>query len=262
MVDSKSVGEWTTARNLSYVRVYNSSRGSIVLVLLRRAALTVVYAQTWYRWIYRSQRTTCFVRLPLSSILAPLTAVRSTVRFMEVDTLHAAGHSAKVPSRIGAEVEAVIGATLPNGTTLPSLASPNSTTNLPTSSKIEDIDGFDRQHEAFYGPRRTVLVFLLLLAVIGFFWGFLRWRRGMRGVQYGKVGKRSNGRKGKGKGRGIRLEENEARNEAREVEMRRQEELEREERGAPIFDLGEEEGESSEDDGDIGHSKNPWQERR
>lgn len=178
---------------------------------------------------------------------------------MEVDTLHAAGHSAKVPSRIGAEVEAVIGATLPNGTTLPSLSSPNVTSNLPSSSRIEDIDGFDREHEAFYGPRRTALVVILLLGVVGFFYGFLRWRRGMRGVQYGKVGKRSVARKGsKGKGRGIRLEES----EAREVELRRAEEMEREERGAPIFDLGEEEGESSEDDGDIGHSKNPWQERR
>ena len=64
----------------------------------------------------------------------------------------------------------------------------------------------------------------------------------------------------KGKGRGIRLEES----DVRAAELRRQEEIEREERGAPIFDLGdEEEASSSEDDGDIGHSKtkNPWQER-
>lgn len=175
---------------------------------------------------------------------------------MEVDTLHAAGHSAKVPSRIGAEIEAVIGATLPNGTTLPSLSSTNSTADLPMG-RVEDEDGFDRVHEAFYGPRRTALVVLLLLGVVGFFWGFLRWRRG-RGVQYGKVGKIARpARKSKGKGRGIRLEDT----EAREMELRRAEEMERAERGAAIFDLGEE-GESSEDDGDIGHSKNPWSERR
>lgn len=188
---------------------------------------------------------------------------------MGVDTLHAAGHAAKVPSRIGKETEAVLGATQPDGSTLKeneaAAAAALAAGKTPSGGKDVTQDGFDRDHERIYGPRRTaVLFFLLALAGVGV-WGFFRWRAGRRKERYRR-------KKGKGRAGGIRLSPNSrALEEGRpEVAYQEPESLET----TPVFDVGEdddfeeeryreedgEEEEEEEEPGDLGRTANPWQE--
>lgn len=118
------------------------------------------------------------------------------VRFMQVDTLHAAGHAAKIPSKIGKETEAVLGATQPDGSTLEMLEGLDAN-GLPEKDVTED--GFDKDHERLYGPRQTAMLFLLVTAAIFGIWGINHWRGGRRRARYRKL---------KGKGRqSIKLEE-------------------------------------------------------
>lgn len=77
-VNGKAAGTWTTARNLTYVKIFDASH-------------MVPYDQ-------------------------PLASHDMLLRFLEVDLLGAAGPAAQVPSRVGDEQEAVLGETHPNGT--------------------------------------------------------------------------------------------------------------------------------------------------
>ncbi|GAA5861536.1 hypothetical protein JCM1840_005403 [Sporobolomyces johnsonii] len=83
-VNGKNAGTWTTARNLTYVKILDASH-------------MVPYDQ-------------------------PLAAHDMFLRFIGVSLLSAAGPAAQVPSRIGNEQEAVLGSTHPNGTALDSSA--------------------------------------------------------------------------------------------------------------------------------------------
>lgn len=181
---------------------------------------------------------------------------------MQVDTLHAAGHAALVPSRIGKETEAVLGATHPNGSTLPGVEEAAAAEQSSQTALTDD--GFNKDHELLYGPRRTMVLFLLLALVGGGIWFFIRWSRGRRRERYRKI---------KGKGR--------ARTRIRLPEDRAAEEGTRSRSYPPpppppppesfetvaVFDVGvdfEEEEEESDHEGDIGRGGrgNPWQEDR
>ncbi|KAL8283118.1 hypothetical protein RQP46_005896 [Phenoliferia psychrophenolica] len=143
-VDSVLSGQWTTARSLSYVNVFNASH-----------------------------------MVPMD---VPVAAHDMLLRFMGVDTLHAAGHAAKVPSRLGKETEAVLGATQPDGSTLKGNEAAAAAANgdKDTATKDVTLDGFDKDHELRYGPRRTAVLFLLLAVVGVGIWLFFRWRSGRR----------------------------------------------------------------------------------
>ncbi|GAA5860300.1 hypothetical protein JCM8547_003456 [Rhodosporidiobolus lusitaniae] len=80
VVNGKQAGTWTTARNLTYVKINEASH-------------MVPYDQ-------------------------PLAAHDMFLRFIGVSLISAAGPAAQVPSRVGTEQEAVLGSTHPNGTAL------------------------------------------------------------------------------------------------------------------------------------------------
>ena len=168
---------------------------------------------------------------------------------MGVDTLHAAGAAAKVPSRLGKETEAVLGATQPDGSTLKG----NEAAAAVDDEKDVTQDGFDKDHELRYGPRRTaVLFFLMAIAGVGV-WLFFRWRSRRRQDRFRKLkgkGRAGKSRRSKREG-GIRLETGRA-PEAAPV-YRDPEPFET----APIFDVGDEE-EDEEAQGDMGRSADPW----
>ncbi|BGP12710.1 hypothetical protein JCM10213_008848 [Rhodosporidiobolus nylandii] len=202
-VDGREAGWWTTARNLTYVEVFNSSH-----------------------------------MVPMDQ---PLAAHDMLLRFMQVDTLNAAGAAAKVPSRVGKQQEAILGATHPNGTTLAgaSEAAGAADGDAPSanSEKVTD-DGFDKHHEAYYGPRRTAALVFLLLVVVGSIWAILRWRTSRRRERYRRL---------KGKGRAVRLEERGSSAGARGAPAFRDRVDEPEPTEAPetvaVFDVGEEDEE-------------------
>ena len=119
----------------------------------------------------------------------PVATHDMVLRFMGVDTLHAAGHAAVIPSRIGHETEAVLGATRPDGSAIsPVVPDTDATTLKPSVTE----DGFDKDHERLYGPRRTLVLFVLLAALGLAVWAFFRWRREKRRARYRRM---------KGKGR-------------------------------------------------------------
>ncbi|GAA5876309.1 hypothetical protein JCM3774_003719 [Rhodotorula dairenensis] len=151
-VNGKSAGRWTTARNLTYVSVYNSSH-----------------------------------MVPMDQ---PAAAHDMLLRFLQVDTMHSAGSAARIPSRIGSEVETVLGATHPNGTSLSDLlrlASPGSSDQDDPGSGSAAAGGGgivigggavdDIEHERKYGPRKTAALVVLLLLLGGALWAILHWRR-------------------------------------------------------------------------------------
>ncbi|GAA5824615.1 hypothetical protein JCM3770_006697 [Rhodotorula araucariae] len=84
-VDGRQAGTWTTARNMTYVKINDASH-------------MVPYDQ-------------------------PIAAHDMFLRFIGASLLSAAGPAAQVPSRIGNEIPAVLGSTHPNGTALGSAAS-------------------------------------------------------------------------------------------------------------------------------------------
>ncbi|TKA55376.1 hypothetical protein B0A53_02300 [Rhodotorula sp. CCFEE 5036] len=176
-VNGKSAGRWTTARNLTYVSVYNSSH-----------------------------------MVPMDQ---PAASHDMLLRFLQVDTMHSAGSAAVIPSRIGSEIETVLGATHPNGTSLSDLlklASGGLTDpdELGTGSTeggggggivIGGGGGDDIEHERKYGPRKTAALVVLLLLLGGAVWAILHWRRHRRRERYrrlkgkGRAGPRSHRRR-------------------------------------------------------------------
>jgi carboxypeptidase D len=117
---------------------------------------------------------------------------------MQVDTLNAAGAAAKIPSRIGKQQETLLGAVHPNGTTLSGSQLAAGEADSTSSDKDVTEDGYDVEHERYYGPRRTGALVFLLLLVVGAIWAILRWRTRRRQERYRRL---------KGKGRAVRLEE-------------------------------------------------------
>lgn len=208
------------------------------------------------------------------------------LRFMAVDTLYAAGEAARVPSRIGEENESVLSPTHPNGTTLEGgipIPSP------PVPKKLIDGGGniLDPLHESYYGPRRTLGLFLLLGFAMGAIYIFFRWRKGKRRAKRmrAKFGTGSNRQRRNGGGNHVTKKERSSQKEqsmtsagrdgqrqvmsnlARNLSIVREEdegEGEEGEEGRALFELGEEDGdendEAEEEDGDIGQGKaeNPW----
>ncbi|GAA6008167.1 hypothetical protein JCM10207_007051 [Rhodosporidiobolus poonsookiae] len=107
VVNGKRAGTWTTARNLTYVKISEASH-------------MVPYDQ-------------------------PLAAHDMFLRFVGVSLLSAAGPAAQVPSRIGDEQEAVLGTTHPNGTALSSSGASGAgkeldSTSGATAGQLGDVD--------------------------------------------------------------------------------------------------------------------------
>ncbi|KAJ8297313.1 Pheromone-processing carboxypeptidase KEX1 [Rhodotorula toruloides] len=85
VVNGKSAGTWTSARNMTYVKITGASH--------------------------------------MAPYDEPLATHDMFLRFIGVSLLSAAGPAAQVPSRIGNEIPAVLGSTLPNGTAIDSSSS-------------------------------------------------------------------------------------------------------------------------------------------
>lgn len=197
----------------------------------------------------------------------PLAAHDMLIRFMQVDTLNAAGVSALIPSRIGvAELEVILGATKPDGSALDSTL--KEVADAAVIEKEISEDGFDKDHELMYGPRRTFLLFLFLLLGVFCFWMFCQWKRSKRRSRF-------RGRKGKGKSKGkkrgaaVQLDSTQYQASYTEDSNPFQDDSLKDNNfeGENVFDLGEEEeGEEEEEDekqnlfeagdleGDIGRS--------
>ena len=100
------------------------------------------------------------------------------IRFTGIDVLDAAGPSAKVPSRLGVEQEAILNPTHPNGTALQdsTTTTDNDEPVLLSGDLLLDEEGetiLSKEREEFYGARRTaVLVIVLLVAGLAIFWLF------------------------------------------------------------------------------------------
>ncbi|GAA6032845.1 hypothetical protein JCM8097_000825 [Rhodosporidiobolus ruineniae] len=155
-VGGEFAGLWTTARNLTYIDFYNASH-----------------------------------MVPMDK---PIASHDMILRFMQVDTLNAAGSAARIPSRIGNEQAAVLGAVHPNGTTLPGAELAVDADADTSNEKEVTEDGFDIDHERYYGPRRTAALVFLLVVVGGAIWAILRWRTRRRKARYRRL---------KGKGRAM-----------------------------------------------------------
>lgn len=206
---------------------------------------------------------------------------------MQVDTLHAAGHSAQIPSRIGSANSSVLSATQPDGSALlPTIEQQETADSVLEAAKLETLttDGFDKEHELQYGPRRTLLLFLALILVGFGWWSLCRWRGSRRKERYrtlkgkGRAVPSSRSKKGKNRN-GIRLEDDveEGSRQSYDEPVRTKDSPRKK---SVVFDLGDEvekgsvtgpgaiftveeedEGEETGEDsdqGDMGRSENPW----
>lgn len=193
-VDSRVVGEWTTARNLTYVRFSNSSRACFhprILALRLSIHGTDVMA---------------ILATDMVPIDEPLASHDMLLRFLAVDTLFAAGTAAVTPSTIGSETSSILAPTHPNGTTLLSSTLPanGSLPGTPSSSTASIQQGFaaglDPLHEAYYGPRRSAGLAALLILGAAAIYGFFKWRSARRLARkaegrYGRVRSGNNSRR-------------------------------------------------------------------
>ena len=108
----------------------------------------------------------------------PLAAHDMLLRFIGIDTLGAAGPTALIPSRLGGEREAVVGETSPDGSTLEKGG--NAETDVSKSPLAADVDGdgkdeLNKDREAYYGPRRTAVLVLLILTIVAVLLLIFRW---------------------------------------------------------------------------------------
>ncbi|KAI5481486.1 hypothetical protein MNV49_004243 [Pseudohyphozyma bogoriensis] len=130
-VDGKEAGTWQYSRNVTYVKIKDASH-------------MVPYDQ-------------------------PLAAHDMFLRFAGANLLGAAGPAAQVPSRVGDELEAVLGATHPNGTAVSSGDSSSSQTGGSPATHASNVDALVNASSAI------VLVAILLFASVGYL--ILRRRR-------------------------------------------------------------------------------------
>lgn len=156
-VAGKHAGTWTSARNLTYVKVADASH-------------MVPYDQ-------------------------PLASHDMLLRFLGVSLLGAAGPAAQVPSKVGDEQEAVLGETHPNGTAVTNgpgvaLSGQDSETKEAGSSSASGGDGFE-PFEALANVGSALII--LALMAIGLFAFFMVRKRINR--RRGPGGALSHGRK-------------------------------------------------------------------
>ncbi|GAA6041532.1 hypothetical protein JCM8097_004247 [Rhodosporidiobolus ruineniae] len=171
-VNGKAAGTWTTARNLTYVKVNEASH-------------MVPYDQ-------------------------PLAAHDMFLRFIGVSPLSAAGPAAQVPSRVGSEQEAVLGSTHPNGTALDSsVAAGSGSKQLDAATGqlegLPDLDGSSGKtalggdgvlEGLVQASSALVLVGLMVAAFAAFLWFRRRTQRLSRsGEGWGSLGGGSGGSK-------------------------------------------------------------------
>ncbi|GAA6021357.1 hypothetical protein JCM11491_004759 [Sporobolomyces phaffii] len=264
-VDGNPAGRWTVRGNLTYVEVTNSSH-----------------------------------MVPMDQ---PLAAHDMLLRFMAVDTLGSAGPAAQIPSRVGAsELDTILGSTRPNGSSLDPLSSSSSSSpfgapddrldgagdgsdaaaaagplvDSVTGEKVLE-DGFDINHERYYGPRRTAALVVLLVVLGALGWVGLRWRRTQRVAKWRRRNA-AGGRTGKARtrsGSGIRLEERERGEPGAGYSRTRSSEDRSPSRRDPrepvtVFDVGDDDDEEDDDGegereseneeawGDLGRQGDQW----
>lgn len=163
-VNGTKAGTWRTARNLTYVQVYNSSH------------MVSSFASA-YEYLHSIDLSS---QVPFD---VPIVAHDMLSRFIGTDYFIAAGASAKVPSRIGNEQEAIIGETHLNGSALDStLPSQKQSTELDEASSSTSANPVT---DAYYNIGAALLVlFVIILMGVGFIW---RQRR-RRSHRYGGFG--------------------------------------------------------------------------
>ncbi|KAM0793726.1 hypothetical protein ACM66B_001150 [Microbotryomycetes sp. NB124-2] len=146
-VNGEQAGTWTTARNMTYVKVAGASH-----------------------------------MVPYD---VPLVAHDMLLRFVGVDLLGAAGPAAQVPSRVGDEQEAVLGETHPNGTAVAPSTSSGLDNALDDSVDLKDgssstLDGSGSSSSSIFHTSSTVetianvgsalvIVALMALGLVVFF---------------------------------------------------------------------------------------------
>lgn len=176
------------------------------------------------------------------------------LRFLQVDTMHSAGAAAQIPSRIGPEVETVLGATHPNGTSLVDLL--NLASGGAENENGAESDGFgggivigtvgdDIEHERKYGPRKTAALVGLLVLLGAAVWAVLRFRKRQRRERYRRI---------KGKGRATRHLDEETDLSEPESRLRSRDPIP----SIAVFDVGEykEQEDRSEDEEErFGHDR-------
>jgi carboxypeptidase D len=145
----------------------------------------------------------------------------SLIRFTGIDVLQAAGPAARIPSKLSGQQDSILGVTHPNGTTLEPPPGAEVVPLDPEEAEAQQ-EAKDNSREAFYGPRRSVVLTLLLFAVLALLVLLVRWvsqkrRWRARGVQLGSTVAReprkrrtSHKLKGKGKARSVWFEEEKA----------------------------------------------------
>lgn len=195
----------------------------------------------------------------------PAAAHDMLLRFLQVDTMHSAGSAARIPSRIGSEVETVLGATHPNGTSLSDLlrlASPGTSDQGELGSGSAAAGGGeivigggvgedDIEHERKYGPRKTAALVVLLLVLGGALWGILHWRSGRRRRErYRRL--KGKGRAPSGHGRGDEEEEARIGHPAAATEPIP---------SIAVFDVGEYEDDTRSEGAEGGRDNDPYQGR-
>lgn len=108
------------------------------------------------------------------------------LRFIGIDPLTAAGDGSRIPSRLSGsgESNAVLGKVSPDGDTLPAVKSQQKQQAAAAASSAAaavDKEGqegqpIDKERELRYGPRRTAVLFSIIVCVTLAIYGLLRWR--------------------------------------------------------------------------------------
>lgn len=104
----------------------------------------------------------------------PIETLDMLNRFLGIDKigLSAAGSAAIIPSRLGGEVEAIIGPTTPEGETIqfvdPEESAQNQKLDPEQQEALDQIQAVanEQSREAFYGPRRSAVLSLLILTCL------------------------------------------------------------------------------------------------
>lgn len=106
------------------------------------------------------------------------------LRFAGIDVIRAAGAGSKIPSTIGNGNGNVLGKISPEGETLDSVkseldkqaAAVNKAASDAVDKAGEEGQPIDKERELIYGPRRTAVLFFIVLLVSLAIYGLLRWR--------------------------------------------------------------------------------------
>lgn len=112
------------------------------------------------------------------------------LRFLDIQPSISAGPTASIPSHIGKEDKGqVLGTLAPNGTIMVDPAEESASVfhsgeGLAEAEQIE----LDQMREAYYGPRRTTTLVLVLMGITAILYVLLRFRKGRRKTGgYGRV---------------------------------------------------------------------------